>query len=372
MIATAPLAITGCGVVSPAGTGMERLAELLDGPAVTAAAPAPVDSDTPDGESYPPISVHMVPEIALADHVGRKGTRRLDRMVGHALIASRLALASAGRSDEAAPRSRTGVAVGTSTGSIRSLTEIATDTLTQDEPYNIAPSRFPNTVLNSCAGQIAIWNSLGGVNSTLAGGHVSSTSALRFAHNAIRHNHATSMLVGGIEELSPQLAWAWHRSGVLRADASLGEGCALLVAEHPEVVGDRRVLAELLGTEVGYFGSQPRRTSIARGLAARIERLLARGGVSAAEIDVVSLGGGSQIGVRGIEEQAVRIALGFMPERSRITDVLGECFSAGGALQAAALLARWDGERRPSERHALVTSLGRDGTAGCFLLRRTG
>ncbi|MFI9450235.1 beta-ketoacyl synthase N-terminal-like domain-containing protein [Amycolatopsis sp. NPDC052450] len=359
-----PIAITGCGVVSPAGVGLAGLRELMRTPSMSQVEPGS------DAEAYPPLALRTLPELSLRDHVGRKGTRRLDRMVGIALIATKAALDSAGRSEERELRPRTGVSLGTSTGSIASLAEIATDTLVQDEPYMIEPSRFPNTVLNSCAGQMAIWNSLKGVNSTLAGGHVSSTSAVRYALNAIHNGHATSMLAGGIEELTPHMAWAWYKSGLLRADAALGEGCAILVLEDKAVTNGRPIMAEALGAATAYCGARGERTSLAAGIAGCIGRLLARHELRAEEIDVVSLGAGAQIGARRIEEQGVRLALGTLPTTVRVSDALGECFSASGALQAAALLARWSGADHPAERLGLVTSLGRDGSVGCLLLRR--
>jgi 3-oxoacyl-[acyl-carrier-protein] synthase II len=259
--------------------------------------------------------------------------------------------------------------MGTSTGSIRSVWEVAHSACRPEVPYT--PSRFPNSVMNSCAGQIAVWNSLRGVNSTLASGHVSSVSAIRYARNALRWGQAKSVLVGGVEELSPQLAWGWQAAGGLADDAVLGEGCALLVAEAPEVVGDRPVLAELLAAEVGYFGSRQRGgPTLARGLARCVTRVLERSGVGAREVGLVSLGAGSQRGIGRIEAYGVRLALGFMPEPLRVSDVVGDCYSAGGAMQAAAVLARWSSGESTSESHALVTSVGADGSAGCFLLRR--
>jgi 3-oxoacyl-[acyl-carrier-protein] synthase II len=357
-----PLAITGCGVVSPAGVGLAKFKEYLELPRVARPVNVPEQA-----ELYPPLPVHSAGDIRLTDHVGRKGTRRLDRMVGLALVASKLALESAGRADERTLRSQTGVAIGTSTGSIASLFEIATNTLTQSEPYMIEPSRFPNTVLNSAAGQIAIWNSLKAVNATVAGGHVSSTSALRYAANAIRRKHAKSMLAGGIEEVCPQIAWAWHRAALLRPGTTLAEGAGILVVEDRSVVGDRPVLAELLGTKTAYRWG---RTSLSQGLADCITKLLADTGVRAEDVGVVALGAGAQVGARRIEEQGVRLALGFMPDALRVSEALGETYSAGGALQTAAVLARWSGDSPASERYGLVTSLGRDGSIGCLLLRR--
>ncbi|MDT0317329.1 beta-ketoacyl synthase N-terminal-like domain-containing protein [Streptomyces millisiae] len=358
-----PVAITGCGVVSPAGAGLDALRALLDGETTANATPV-----AEDAEALPPVAVRTVPEIRLADYVGRKGTRRLDRMIGFTLIATRLALESAGGADDDALRARTGVAVGTTTGSVRSVYELAHSIFRPEVGY--VPSRFPNSVMNSCAGQVAVWNAFQGVNSTLANGHASSASALRYARNAIRFGHATRVFVGGVEELSPQVAWGWHKSGTLTQDALLGEGCAMLVAEDPARVGDREVLAELLGAEVGYFDPRDRRITPARGLARCVTRLLERAGLTAGDVDLVSPGAASQHGARAVEEYGLRLALGELPAAVRVSEAVGDCYSASGALQAAAVLARWSGGSHPGERHALVSSLGTDGSVGCFLLRR--
>ncbi|GAB2895714.1 beta-ketoacyl synthase N-terminal-like domain-containing protein [Streptomyces mayteni] len=358
-----PVAITGCGVVSPAGAGLAALRALLDGETKPNETP-PAE----DAEVLPPLAVRIVPDIRLADYVGRKGTRRLDRMIGFGLIATRLALDSVGGDDDEALRARTGVALGTTTGSVRSVYELADSIFNPEVGY--VPSRFPNSVMNSCAGQIAVWNAFQGVNSTLANGHASSVSALRYARNAIRFGHAGRVFVGGVEELSPQVAWGWHKSGSLTQDAVLGEGCAMLVAEDPAQVGDRKVLAELLGAEVGYFDPRDRRVTPARGLAQSVTRLLERSGLTAGDVDLVSLGAAGQHGARAVEEYGLRLALGELPTTLRVSDALGDCYSASGAMQAAAVLARWSDGSHPAERHVLVTSLGADGSIGCFLLRR--
>lgn len=362
-----PVAITGCGVLSPAGAGLNKLADLLE-----RGATGNSELIGADAGAFPPVKVRTVPDVRLADYVGRKGTRRLDRMVGFGLIATSLALTSAGRvrGEDSELREQTGVAVGTSTGSIRSVWELASSAYQPELSY--VPSRFPNSVMNSCAGQIAIWNSLTAVNATLASGHASSTSAIRYASNAIRLGQAKSVVVGGVEELSPHLAWGWHNSGTLTADAVLGEGCAMLVAEDIDVVGDRPVLAEIVAAEVGYVGLRNRaqHVSLAGTLARCITRALARSETSPQDVGLVSLGAGSQLGVRRIEEYGVRRALTFMPEQIRVSDAVGDCFSASGAMQAAAVLARWTDGAHPSETHALVTSVGADGNVACFVLRR--
>jgi len=225
-------------------------------------------------------------------------------------------------------------------------------------------------VMNSCAGQLAVWYGYKAVNATLASGHASSAAALRYGHNALGRGQAASMLVGGVEELCPQLAWGWPRSGSLAPGAVLGEGAAVLVIEDADAVGDAPVLAQLLATEVG-FGARGGAVSPAERLAGLISRALARTGTDPREIGVVSWGAGSQLGVRKTERDGVEQALaGCTPAAIRVADVVGDTYSAAGAMQTAAVLARWSAGAHPEETHALVTTVGADGNMACLLLRR--
>lgn len=109
---------------------------------------------------------------------------------------------------------------------------------------------------------------------------------------------------------------------------------------------------------------------LTNGLADAITRALERSQVAAEEVAAVSLGAGDHIGLDRLEERAVRLALGRLPEPVRVTEVLGETYSAGGALQLAALLARWKsapGGKGP--RVGLITSVGHDGNAGALVVR---
>src|SRR5262249_35298883 len=144
-----------------------------------------------------------------------------------------------------------------------------------------------------------------GVNATIAGGRQSSLAAVRYARNAIVGGHVDRALVGGVEELSAQSAWAWHLTGSLLPGASVGEGCAMFVVETPggaERAG-REPMAELLACEVGSAGAV--RGSRAADLAACVRRALDRSGVSTSDVTTVSLGAAAQAGLARIEERGV-------------------------------------------------------------------
>lgn len=366
--AVAPLVITGCGVVSPAGVGLGALADAMAAGSLPAEAAGQVPAD-PDlaGEDYPPTPLAALPGLRVEEYLGAKGVKSLDRTTRLALLASNRALAAlqAPLTDE--DRVRTGVVLGNTMGSVRSTTEFTRETLVRDKPYLVRANRFPSTIMNYSAGQIAIWNSLRGVNATIADGRVSGLAAFRYARNAIRQGHIDRAIVGATEELCAQTAWAWHLSGTLAPGMMIGEGAAMFMVEPlaAATAAGRAPLAELLACEVGSAGAGMR-----AGLIACIERALGRSGLTGDSIDTVSLGSTGIRGLGAAERDAVRSALGGVPRHQiRTPSVLGQSYSASGALQVAGLLAAWDDAPGPL---ALVTSVAEDGYAGCLVLRRTG
>jgi 3-oxoacyl-[acyl-carrier-protein] synthase II len=363
----APLVITGCGVVSPAGTGLEALAACADA-GCGAAAPAG------DGE-FPPIPLATMADLRVADYLGKKGVSALDRTTQLALLACHHALAGLSTALTEQDRARTGVVMGTSTGSIRSSSEFSRETLVRDKPYLVRANLFPNSVMNCCASQIAIWNSVRGVNATIAGGRLSSLAAIRYARNAIAQGHIDRALVGGVEELCPQSAWAWYLSGALSRGMPVGEGSAVFLLETPAAAdaAGRVPVAGLLACETVTTGAEFSRRGLSEGLAACIERALLRSGVPASAIGTVSLSAAGLLGIARAEQDGVSAALGGLPGRQlRTARLLGESFSASGALQLATLLATWQNDDLASSDVALVTSVGQDGNVGCLVMRKAG
>ncbi|ROQ68170.1 3-oxoacyl-[acyl-carrier-protein] synthase II [Streptomyces sp. 840.1] len=368
-----PLPVVGAGVVSSAGYGLASLAGALNRGYAPAEAgePDPAGRDT----AYPPRPVRSVPGFRAADHLGRKGTKNLDRLAGLSLVACKQALEEAGPAPAGTEPARTGVVLATNTGSIAGYSDLLYETLTLEKPYLINPGKFAGSVMNCSAGQMAIRHGLKGLNATVAGGRSASLYAFRHARLAMAAGRAEKLLVGGAEELSAPTAWAWHHAGTLREEAPVGEGSAVFVVRSEETPGEP-VLAELLACEVGFHGwaGVSRRAGIHRGLtnglADAVTRALERSRVSADEVAAVSLGAAGHIGLDRVEERAVRLALGRLPEPVRVTEVLGETYSAGGAMQLAALLARWKsspGGNGP--RIGLITSVGHDGNAGALVVR---
>ncbi|MGW2521691.1 beta-ketoacyl synthase N-terminal-like domain-containing protein [Streptomyces sp. NPDC001617] len=361
----APLVITGTGVLSAAGQGLRTLQPSLP------SGDAPRADLSQISDDLPPIALHAVADLNAEEYLGGKGIRHLDRTTKLALVACARALAGLPVPLAEDDKPRTGVVIGTSTGSIRSSSEFSRDTLVQDKPYLVRANLFPNSVMNCCAGQIAIRSKLRGVNATIAGGRLSSLNAIRYARNAIAGGHVDRALVGAVEELCPQSAWGWHLSKALSGGAAVGEGCAVFMVERPEdaAAAGRPALAQVLACEVSSAGVGVQQGSLAAALSHCIERALRRSEVSADQVSAVSLGCSGHVGLERIEERGVAGALGALPDRTlRITQRLGETFSASGSLQLAALLAAW--QEGPGDGEvALVTSVGMDGNVGCLIVR---
>jgi 3-oxoacyl-[acyl-carrier-protein] synthase II len=367
------MSITSCGLVSPVGNDLVALGAGLRG-LVSACG----EADHLGEELLPPRAIRVAADLPVTELLGRKGTGHLDRTTKLGLIACRLALGELpGARDEQFLR-RTGVVMATSTGSIRSTTEFSRETLVQDRPYLVNPRLFPNSVMNCCAGQVAIWNRLRGVNATLAGGPVSMLHALRYAANAVHGGHVDRVLVGAVEELSAQSAWAWHLTRALAKDAPVGEGCGVFMVERTAdlpAVG-RAPLVDILACEIGTFAPLSNREGLVAGIAECIGRALSRADVAPDEITAVSVGATNQRGLSRVEQEGIRRGLGRLPSRIvEVKRIVGECFSANGAMQIAALLADTDalGSRQTAAsvgELALVTSVGFDGAVGCMLLRR--
>ncbi|MFL1375920.1 MULTISPECIES: beta-ketoacyl synthase N-terminal-like domain-containing protein [unclassified Nocardiopsis] len=359
-----PLAITSVGVVSAAGQGLDALGGLLSSGGAGHAAPQGDDADR-----YPPIAVRSVADFRLRDHVGRKGTRNLDRLTGFGLVAAKAALAEA--VEETDP-DRTGVVMTTSTGSTQSLVDLAGDTLLQDRPYLVNPSRFPNTVLNCCAGQIAIWNGLRGPNITLAAGQVSGLNAFRHARLPLSLGRADRLVVGGVEELSAALAWGWHAAGALAGGTAVGEGGVAFTVMTTEaaVAAGARVHAEVASVETGLHPAA--RGDRAGALAGYAARALEAAGLSPDDVTEVSYGSTGLVGLERAERRGVAAALGRVPAAHEVSGAVGQCYSAAGAMQVAGTLARWRREPADRPRTALVTALGHDGGLGALVLREGG
>ncbi|WBO66271.1 beta-ketoacyl synthase N-terminal-like domain-containing protein [Streptomyces camelliae] len=332
MSAAAELQISDVSVLSAAGVGLDALrARLREPGAAPGGAPA---EDITQYEGLPG-QVAAVPDFTITDYVPRKGTKNLDRTTKLGLAAATLLKRSLDERAEIGEASwaSTGIAMGTVVGSLRSSVDLDIDIIEGKGTDLVNPAVFPNTTMNCCASQIAIWHSFRGPNSTLANGTVSALSALAYAARLIRCGHAERMLVGGVEELSPHTAWGIRLKKEVQESVFIGEGAAL-VALEPAGADASPAVATVTACEVMFA---PERTQAGRTAALRraVDRARAAAEAAGTGIDLV-LPGNVGTALQTAEESALDHV---DAERVDVRAAVGECGGALGAMQLAAAVA---------------------------------
>ena len=110
---TKPLAITGCGVLSPIGIGFD---EFTAG--VAAQRSGEMSLDGLFEEPMPAPTACMIPAFKASTFLGKKGTRSFDRLTSLVVVSCGLALKDSQLVVNEENRGRIGIAIGTSTGSV--------------------------------------------------------------------------------------------------------------------------------------------------------------------------------------------------------------------------------------------------------------
>ncbi|WP_139738447.1 beta-ketoacyl synthase N-terminal-like domain-containing protein [Actinomyces wuliandei] len=347
--------ISECAVLTAAGNSMDTLTEAIDRP-LGSRAPSELGA-LPDPEVYEgvPGRVAAVPDFRIEDYVPRRGTRSLDRMTRLGIAASVLLRRQMEeRRDIAADSWReTGISLGTSAGSLRSNVDLTLDVIRGRGADLINPKVFPNSTMNCCASQVAIWNDFHGPNATVANGTVSALSALRYASRLMSLGHCSRMLVGSVEELSPQRAWGTRLSGRIDSEVVIGESATLFSLE-PAGASPSPV-ATVTGCEVAFC---PISADGAR--SETLRRVVDRVCSQPEDVDLVVPGATGTVWQLSEERSLEHVT-------SRRLDVrrsVGDCGAGTSGVQvAAALTCAGPGDR------VLLTSMDESGVVAAAMLQ---
>lgn len=336
--------------------------------------------------------------------------RPLDRTGRLALVGVELALADAGWTLDQRDAQPVGLIVGTMFCGVRTIGEFDRRAQTAGPAY-ASPLDFSNTVLNAAAGQVAIWQHLRGVNSTIALGPASGVQAIGYGAHLIRTGRADVLVAGGAEELCFESFFGFDRAGLLappdgqpgravpfdarRAGVVLGEGSAFLVLEAEEAAAARgaRILGRVAGAASGYApGALADSTAtFDQALPRTIRQALDRAGLRAGDLGAVSAGASGSPLLDRVEAAGIAAAVGATTAVTAIKSVTGELLGASGALQAIAALQAMQTGRLPgvagletidaavtldvaaaprpiAAAHALVTAITQEGNCAALVL----
>lgn len=393
------LAVTGVGIVSPLGVGYPAFRASLAERAVSGNGVFGPASDVLTVER---VGEAMVAEVVGFDpvaHLGEKGLRNFDRLTKLFLVAAKLSLEHSGLKQNGVHTlspERMGICSATAYGSMEAITELVSIAELED-PRFLNPNRFPNTVINSAAGYVSIWEDLRGPNVTVVDGNCGALDAVLASQTHLDHDRADAFLVGGGEALSEALYLAFHKLGVLaegarafkpgRPDSEgmrLGEGAVYLSVERP---GDaQRRGATVLGRIVGYANTfePPHSKAVlvnasTRAVTRAITMALADARLAPADIDVVCASSSGLAPFDAAELDAVREAFGAEACVAAPKALFGETFGAGGALAIGTSLAWLDGTpvgpvvsgaRAPEVNRVLVLAVGFYGNVSAVVVAR--
>lgn len=392
--------ITGIGVVAPNGIGKE---EFWNNCFAGVSGIKPITLF--DTSKYRCHFAGEISDFQPEKYLGPKGLRNLDRTTLLSLVAAKLAIEDAQLEITDDNRDNIGVVLGSTMGSVHSISEFDKEGL-REGPHYVNPAQFPNTVINSPASQVAIRFGLRGLNSTIATGFTASLDAIGYALDMLQLGRAKKLLVGGVEELCIQTFLGFYKLGFLstaqngappfygpfdtrRRGTLLGEGAVFLVLEPLE---DEQVRSATIYAEALAYSSQFQPESLfrydpkARGPVTAIGQALEEAGLRANDIDHISACANSTKIFDDMETTALDTI--FNSRRNQIPAnavklLLGESFSAGGAFQIASALdvltrqpvattAPFKGSD-PSHRDTiLINTFGPTGTSSALILAGTG
>jgi 3-oxoacyl-[acyl-carrier-protein] synthase II len=354
-VAHQPLVITGLGVLAPNGIGKDAFwRNCLSGTSGI----GPITLFDPG--AYRCRCGGQVNDFHPEAYVGPKGLRTLDRTTRLALVATHLAMHDAGLEIGRTACDAVGVVLGSTMGSLRSISEFDLDGL-RDGPRYVNPALFPNAVINSPASQVAIRFGLQGLNATIATGFTAGLDAIGYAMTLLKLGRLRAVIVGGVEELCLQTFLGFYKLGLLATTQDgtapryapyqapgtgmvLGEGAACVVMERSEDAHRRgaSAYAELLSYSTAFHpASLYRYDPDATAAVQAVRQALQDAGVSSGDVDCISSGANGLHAADAMEQTAIHTVFGQQPVPrpvSVVKTLVGESFSAAGALQVATMV----------------------------------
>jgi 3-oxoacyl-[acyl-carrier-protein] synthase II len=343
--------ITGMGVVSPVGIGLDAFWSAL------VRGESGVGRITRfDAAKFPSQIAAEVRGFDPLAYIPRRDVVRTDPFIHYALAAAREAVANAKLDIDAQP-TRVGVSVGSSMGGI-GLFVAACDTLREEGPGVVSPYAMPGYLPNMAAGWLSMRTGARGPIGCPATACAAGAQAIGDALRAIQRGEADAMLAGGTDALIQPVVVACFsalRALSVRNDdptaASrpfdrdrdgfvLGEGAGILVLEELEAARARgaHIHAELAGyghTADAHHATAPSTDGPARAMA----QALRDAGLRPADVDYINAHGTSTPHNDVNESRAIRQVFGAEADRVAVSStksMTGHLNGAAGAVEAIA------------------------------------
>jgi len=348
--------VTGMGVVSPIGIGVEEFKKgLFSGKSgvrrITLFDPS----------SYRSQIAGEVRDFDPRKYLSPKEIKRMDRFTQFGMVAAEEAIRQAGINFEEEDTSRMGVLVGSGVGGLSTI-EREEGNLLRGGPQKVSPFLVPMLITDIASAQVAIRYRLSGPNLSISTACATGNHSIGEAFRVIQRGEADLMIAGGAEAAITPLGLAGFCS--MRALSTrneepekasrpfdrerdgfvIGEGAGVVVLEELNRARKRgaTILGEIIGfgmTADAYHITQPIQDG--RGIKEAMLRALKDAGVSPQEVDYINAHGTSTPLNDRIETQAIKDLFGEHAYRvpvSSTKSMTGHLLGATGGVELIACL----------------------------------
>ncbi len=404
--------ITGVGVITPLGTGVQKTWEgLLEGR-------SGIGKITHFDASELPVQIAgEVRDFNPEDYIEPKEIRKMDRFIHFALAASEMAINDSGLKITSENADRVGVIIGSGIGGLPKI-EQYTLILHERGYRRVSPFFIPMNIINLAAGRVSIRFGAKGPNSAVVTACSSGSHAIGDAFKIIQRGDADAMIAGGSEAVICPLGisgFAVMKALSKRNDEPekasrpfdlerdgfvMAEGAGIVVLESLESALNRgaEIYAEVVGygmTGDAYHITAP--SPDGEGAARCMKMALDDAGVSPEEVNYINAHGTSTKFNDELETMAIKTVFGEQAYRIAVSStksMTGHLLGAAGGVEAiiCAMAIKNDvvpptinlenpdpqcdldyvpnEKREMTVNYALSNSFGFGGTNACLLLKK--
>jgi 3-oxoacyl-[acyl-carrier-protein] synthase II len=404
--------VTGLGIVSPLGTGIEKNWEaLIQGRSgIRQVTRFPI-------EAFASRIAGEVPDFRAEDFIEAKEIKKMDLFIQYAVAAAEMGMKDSRLTIDPELAAQVGVIIGVGLCGIDTI-ETTKQAVLDGGPRKISPFFIPKVISNMAPGHIAIRHGAKGVNWTPTSACASGTHAIGEAFHLIRRGLQDAVIAGGAESaitplgvggFSAMKALSTRNDEPERASRPfdkerdgfiIAEGSGVLILEERERAVNRgaKIYAEVIGYAAN--GDAHHMTAPApegEGAARCMALALKDAGIAPSEVDYINAHGTSTEYNDANETQAIKRVFGEYASKLAVSStksMTGHLLGAAGAVEGIySVLALHHGvipptinyehpdptcdldyvpnhARKADLRLALSNSFGFGGTNACIIFRR--
>jgi 3-oxoacyl-[acyl-carrier-protein] synthase II len=345
--------VTGLGLVTPLGTGVEKNWEAL---MAGRSGIGPITRF--DASDYPTKIAGEVPDFEPLDWIEKKDVRKMDLFIQYAMGAAEQAMRQSGLQITEDNADDVGVLVGVGIGGLCTIEENHLIFL-DSRLKRITPFFIPKLISNLAPGQISIRYGARGANFSTTSACASGSHAIGEAYRMIRAGYLNAAITGGAEAAITSLGvggfiamralstrnenpgaasrpFDRERDGFV-----MSEGAASLILEEREgaIARGAKILAEVVGYATNadaYHITSP--SPEGQGAAKCMQRCLEDGDLDLHEVDYINAHGTSTPQGDIAETQAIKKVFGEHAARIAVSStksMTGHTLGAAGAIESA-------------------------------------